>query len=48
MKNMSHASRFEINMEWEYTIHNIPVTPLNDAHFGRVFSFYGVFRENAS
>lgn len=39
---------FEINLQWEYNKHNIPVTPLNDAHFGRVFSFYGAFKEKAS
>lgn len=39
---------FEINLLWEYNAYNIPGTPLNDAHFGRVFSFYGAFKEKAS
>jgi len=32
---------FDKKSHCEYTSHNIPATPLNDAHFGRVFYFMG-------
>ena len=38
---------FEVIVNREYTIRNTPVTPLSfrtNAHFGRVFSFYGAIR----
>lgn len=31
---------FEKIAKWAYHVRNTPATPLNDAHFGRVFYFY--------
>ncbi|NQY73921.1 MAG: hypothetical protein HRT90_04070 [Candidatus Margulisbacteria bacterium] len=47
-KAIKEGRMFEIKSVREYTICNIPVTPLNlriNAHFGRVFPFYGVFKK---